>query len=289
MVSTRTARILRIARPTPRTEATPPSSGGQHGPRRRARRTPAGRVALTIEVDLKRLQRPPHTGAAPRWMRHRRTRARRSPTPTITPRRSTSSGTYTAVPAVGRTGWRAKRGRVTRGSTHHRVHEGAGSATEQELHLRVQAWTWTSLFQAVRDTRSYETGLDAGLLLLRAAAALCSTLQAQDIVRWGRTSPLWGLCTNAASSCAVVSCGRCAGSSRLWSPMIDLYRKKPFSTRGQDCYRESRRVWTGVDGDNPSRPPVGVRCGPRGSFHAIASGSMMSVLGRKPRRAMRRI
>ncbi len=31
-----------------------------------------------------------------------------------------------------------ERGRVTRGSTHHRVHEGAGSATEQELHLRVQ-------------------------------------------------------------------------------------------------------------------------------------------------------
>ena len=31
------------------------------------------------------------------------------------------------------------------------------------------AWTWTALFQAVRDTRSYETGLDAGLLLLRVA------------------------------------------------------------------------------------------------------------------------
>ena len=33
----------------------------------------------------------------------------------------------------------------------------------------MEAWTWTCLFQAVRETRSYEAGLDAGLLLLRVA------------------------------------------------------------------------------------------------------------------------
>ena len=180
MVSTRTARILRFARPTPRTEATPSSSSGRCGPRGRAPRTPAGRVARTIEVDLERLRRTPDDGAAEgpssadareeepdtheaaldvlphlySRARHRQARFARD--------------LHTQVQFL----LRSRAGALVHAVVGRPARDAPALKSLADLHTYrtiMGAWTWACLFQAVRETRSYEAGLDAGLLLLRVA------------------------------------------------------------------------------------------------------------------------
>ena len=205
MMRTDTARILPFARSTPRTRATPASSGGRCGPRGRARRTPAGRVALTIEFDVERLRRPPHAGdgatagasspdareeepeahdhpAALDVLPHLYTRARRRQT-------RFARDLQTQVQFL----LRSRAGALVHAVVGRPARDAPALKSLEDLHTYrtiMGAWTWTALFQAVRDTRSYETGLDAGLLLLRAADHHQAQLSRREAVAH-RTQLYW--------------------------------------------------------------------------------------------------
>ncbi len=240
MVSTRTARILRIARPTPRTEATPPS-GGQHGPRRRAPRTPAGRVALTIEVDLERLPRPPHTGsgstvdasspdareeepdthdhpAALDVLRHLYSRARRR-------QDRFARDLHTQMQFL----LRSRAGALVHAVVGRPARDAPALKSLEDLHTYrtiMGAWMWTSLFQAVRDTRSYETGLDAGLLLLRAADHHHAQLSRREAVAH-RKQLYWFVLATLD-----------------WLDEWDLYLETWEAIRARTAYALSAPLWT---------------------------------------------
>ena len=184
MARTRTARILSFT-PARRASATPPPPGGRSDPRITKRRTPIGGLEIAVPFDR------------PRLLPNRRARAgpeRDEPSSNPRAGEDTSRAHDPTALAVlphlygpdpqrlarfprdvqtrvqfllrGRAGAIVRTVVGRRGRTAPALQSLGDLDTYRTI---MGAWTWTCLFQAVRDTRSYEAGLDAGLLLLRVA------------------------------------------------------------------------------------------------------------------------
>ncbi len=185
MVSAQTGRILPFARPDRRARATRPPLGGRSDPRATTRRMPTGALKTTVTFDLPDLrpQRParecPKRDAASSDQRASEDTSRaHDPTALDVlphlygrdPHRPArfARDVQTQVQFL----LRGRAGAIVSTVVGRRGRDAPALQSLGDLHTYrtiMGAWTWACLFQAVRETRSYEAGLDAGLLLLRVA------------------------------------------------------------------------------------------------------------------------
>ena len=196
MARSPTARILPFARSAPRGVVMPRPAGGRSSPRHRTRRGATGRLTITISGVLdRRPQTPCATDRPARETPSHRPRVEEDtaevhdpaavevlPTlyghgPDQLARFARDVQTHVQFLVRGRAGAlvSAVVGRPARGAP--------PLQSVGDLHTYrtiMGAWMWTSLFRAVRETRSYEAGLDAGLLLLRVAEQHRAQLSRQE-------------------------------------------------------------------------------------------------------------
>ncbi len=188
MARTLTARIISFARLARRASADPPPSGGRSGPHVTTRRTPTGGLEIALTFDLEHLLHLLHTRRATEGperaepSRDQRgqedtSRAHDGPALEVLPHLFGDDPHRVArfprdVQTHAHFLLRGRAGAIVSTVVGRRARDAPALQSLGDLHTyrtMMGTWTWMYLFQAVRDTRSYEAGLDAGLLLLRVA------------------------------------------------------------------------------------------------------------------------